>query len=121
MTPGTGGALTVSMLELTTQLIQDFTAVLFLNGTLTQPGSDLSALAIQALNDAGIAFKAVDCDDDQYNPGVRAVVEELVGECALPQLFVAGQQIGNGSKIEEMQAGGGFRQKLIAAGAVPAE
>merc|ERR1712187_834924 len=109
------------MVELTKQLIQEFPAVLFLNGTLTMPGSESSAGVIQALSNAGLAFKAVDCSDEQYNPGVRAAVEELVGESALPQLFAGGQRVGGGDAIQELQADGRLRQQLMAVGAVLGE
>jgi len=121
MTPGTGGGLTVPMVELTRTLTLDFPVVIFLDGTLKVPGNNLSARAAAALVATGLAFKAIDCGDEKYNPGVRAAVEELVGDYALPQLFAGGRMIGNGYVVEELQKSGELRDRLLELGAVPAE
>merc|ERR1719223_1455547 len=97
LTPGTDGfTLTVPMVDLVRNLVGDFPVVLFLDGTLKAPKGNLSALAAKLLAEADVGFKAVDCSDEKYNPDVRAAVEELVGEFALPQLFAGGVRIGNG-------------------------
>lgn len=121
MTPGTGGALTMSMLELLTSLLGEFPVVIFMDGTIKLPESNLAASAIRALMDTGLAFKAVDCVDEKYNPGARAAVEELAGEYALPQLYVGGKRIGNGHKIQELVATGSLAATLRDLGAVQAE
>jgi len=108
MTPGTGGSLTMPMIDLVRGLTQDFTVVLFLDGTIEQPKGNLSALAVQAVAESEVGFKAVDCSDEQYNPGVRAAVEELIGEYALPQLFVGGSWIGDGHHLEKLHSEGGL-------------
>eukprot|EP00435_Cladocopium_sp_Y103_P027552 s187_g6.t2 len=106
MTPGTGGELTMTMIDLTQSLLGTFQVVLFMEGTLKAPNSNLSALAVKALMETGLAFKAIDCDDEKYNPGVKAAVEdtsrsELTGQ-RLPQLFAGGRRVANGQEIQEM-------------------
>jgi len=93
--------------------------VVFLDGTLKRPNNNLSARAAEALQEAGIAFKAIDCADERYNPGVRAAVEELCGEYALPQLFAGGRLLGNGYKIQELHEAGKLATELKLVGAVP--
>jgi len=112
MTPGTGGALTVPMIDLVRTLLGDFPVVLFIDGTLRAPKGNLSALAVKLLSEADIGFKAIDCSDEKYNPEVRAAVEELVGEYALPQLFAGGVRIGNGFTIEELHKAGKLVERL---------
>lgn len=121
MTPGTGGSLTVPMLDLIRSLLAETTAVLFLDGTMRTPNNNLSARAVEALTQAGIAFKGIDCSDEKYNPGVRQAVEELVGEASLPQLFAGGRPLGNGYKIQELQESGQLLQLLSDYGAVKVE
>eukprot|EP00930_Biecheleria_cincta_P023899 TRINITY_DN17184_c0_g1_i1.p1 TRINITY_DN17184_c0_g1~~TRINITY_DN17184_c0_g1_i1.p1 ORF type:complete len:307 (-),score=46.75 TRINITY_DN17184_c0_g1_i1:217-1080(-) len=121
MTPGTGGALTMSMLDLLTSALGEFPVVIFMDGTIKLPESNLAASAIRALMDTGLAFKAVDCVDDRYNPGAREAIEELAGEYALPQLYAGGKRIGNGHKIQELAASGSLAATLRDHGAVEAE
>jgi len=118
MTPGTGGELTLPMKDLLANLVYELPVVVFLDGTLNRPNNNLSARAAEALLEAGVAFKAIDCTDEQFNPGVRAAVEELCGEYALPQLFAGGRALGNGYKIEEMHKAGKLATELKLAGAV---
>lgn len=120
MTPGTGGDLTVPMLELTRSLLGEFPVVVFLDGTLKAPNSNLSARAGEILSSTGLAFKAVDASDDKFNPGVRMAVEELSGEHALPQLFVGGVAVANGFKLQELHDAGRLVTQLRMAGAVDA-
>ncbi|CAJ1328469.1 unnamed protein product [Effrenium voratum] len=117
MTPGTGGELTMSMLDLTQSLLGTFRVVLFMEGTIKAPQSNLSAKAVRALMETGLAFKAIDCEDAKYNPGVKAAVEELSGQ--LPQLFAAGQRLASGHEIQEMELSE-LAEKLRALGAVEA-
>lgn len=119
MTPGTGGDLTLPMKDLLRDLVYEFPVVLFLDGTLKRPNNNLSARAAEALQEAGLAFKAVDCADERYNPGVHAAVEELCSEYALPQLFAGGRALGNGYKIQELHEAGKLATALKLAGAVP--
>ena len=102
MTPGTGGELTMSMIDLTQSLLGSEQVVLFMEGTLKIPNSNLSAMAVKKLMETGFAFKAIDCDDEKYNPGVKAAVEELTGQ-RLPQLFVAGRRVANGPEMQDMK------------------
>ena len=118
MTPGTGGALTMSMIDLTQSLLGTGQVVLFMEGTLKAPKSNLSALAVKALMETGLAFKAIDCDDEKYNPGVKAAVEELTGQ-RLPQLFAGGRRLANGQEIQEMDRRS-LGDKLFSLGAVQA-
>jgi len=120
MTPGTGGALTMSMTELTLGLVREFPLVVFLDGSLKRPNSNLSARAVEILMGTGLAFKAVDCSDEKYNPGVHGAVEELTGEYALPQVFAGGRALGNGFRMQELHEAGSLASKLKAAGAVEA-
>lgn len=120
MTPGAGGALTMSMTELTRGLTREFSMVAFLDGTTKVPGNNLSARLAEALLALGLAYKAVDCGDEKYNPGVRAAVEELTGEYALPQLFAGGRLLGNGHALAALFEAGKLKETLLAAGAVPA-
>merc|ERR1719240_1828004 len=110
----------MSMVDLTQSLLGDFEVVIFIEGTLKDPHSNLSASAIKALMETGLAFKAIDSTDEKYNPGVRAAVEELAGEHPLPQLFTAGKHLGNGYKIQELHDSGSLKATLQAAGAVEA-
>lgn len=119
MTPGTGGDLTLPMKDLLRDLVYEFPVVVFLDGTLKRPNNNLSARAAEALQEAGIAFKAIDCTDEIYNPEVRAAVEELCGEYALPQLFAGGHALGNGYKIQELHKAGKLAAELKLVGAVP--
>lgn len=120
MTPGTAGfALTVSMIDLVRQLLADFPVVLFLDGTLRAPKGNLSASAAKLLTEADLGFKAIDCSDEQYNPEVRAAVEVLAGEYALPQLFAGGVRIGNGFDIEELHKEGKLVERLELAQQMP--
>eukprot|EP00444_Apocalathium_aciculiferum_P023054 CAMPEP_0183431872 /NCGR_PEP_ID=MMETSP0370-20130417/55107_1 /TAXON_ID=268820 /ORGANISM="Peridinium aciculiferum, Strain PAER-2" /LENGTH=354 /DNA_ID=CAMNT_0025617685 /DNA_START=74 /DNA_END=1138 /DNA_ORIENTATION=- len=112
MTPGAGGALTVPMLDLVKQLLVDFPIVLFLDGTVRLPNGNLSALAARILANADVGFKAIDCSDEKYNPGVREAVEALAGEYALPQLYVGGQRIGNGYDIDALEKEGKLMVRL---------
>lgn len=121
MTPGTGGDLTMSMLDLLTSLLGEFPVVIFMDGNIKLPESNLAASAIRALMDTGLAFKAVDCLDEKYNPGARAAVEELAGEYALPQLYAGGKRIGNGHQIQELASSGGLAATLRDLGAVDAQ
>lgn len=118
MTPGTGGELTMTMIDLTQSLLGTFQVVLFMEGTLKAPNSNLSALAVQALMETGLAFKAIDCDDEKYNPGVKAAVEELTGQ-RLPQLFAGGRRVANGQEIQELDKSS-LTEKLSSRGAVQA-
>merc|ERR1719253_1184700 len=103
MTPGTGGGTTVPMKDLLSQLLLDFPVVLFIDGKLGFPNSNLSARGIKVLEETGMAFKAIDCMDEKYNPDVKEAVEELAGGTwDLPQLFVGGKPVGNSWKMEEM-------------------
>lgn len=121
MTPGTGGDLRMSMLDLLTSLLGEFPVVIFMDGNIRLPESNLAASAIRALMDTGLAFKAVDCMDEKYNPGARAAVEELAGEYALPQLYASGKRIGNGHQIQELAASGSLAATLRDLGAVDAQ
>lgn len=107
MTPGTGGGTTVPMIDLIKSLLNDFPIVIFLDGTITYPGNNLSAKAIETLDVLMALFKAIDATDEQYNPDARAAVKELAGgDDSLPQLFVGGRHIGNGFtmlKTEELR------------------
>eukprot|EP00442_Polarella_glacialis_P021650 CAMPEP_0115090166 /NCGR_PEP_ID=MMETSP0227-20121206/25232_1 /TAXON_ID=89957 /ORGANISM="Polarella glacialis, Strain CCMP 1383" /LENGTH=256 /DNA_ID=CAMNT_0002481189 /DNA_START=132 /DNA_END=902 /DNA_ORIENTATION=- len=120
MTPGTGGALTMSMVDLSKSLLGEFPVVLFMEGTLKEPHSNLGASAVQALMETDLAFKAVDCVDEKYNPGIRPAVEELAGEYMLPQLFAGGKRIANGYQIQELKKSGKLQAMLRDAGAADA-
>eukprot|EP00933_Yihiella_yeosuensis_P042410 TRINITY_DN36986_c0_g1_i1.p1 TRINITY_DN36986_c0_g1~~TRINITY_DN36986_c0_g1_i1.p1 ORF type:complete len:289 (+),score=60.55 TRINITY_DN36986_c0_g1_i1:34-900(+) len=110
MTPGTGGALTMSMADLAKSVLGDFPVVLFMEGTLKDPHSNLGASAVKVLMESGVAFKAIDCIDEKYNPGMRAAIEDVTGEYALPQLFVRGKKVGNGYKIQELHESGALKE-----------
>lgn len=99
MTLGKGVDHMVPMLDLTRGLVEDYPAVLLMEGSLDRPRSRLSARAVALLDDAGAAFKGVDCANETENPGVREAMEELSGQAALPQLFVGGQHIGAGRML----------------------
>ncbi|CAK9028561.1 unnamed protein product [Durusdinium trenchii] len=118
MTPGTGGELTMSMLDLTQSLLGSVQVVLFLDGTIKAPNTELSAGAVKALLKTGLAFKAIDCNDEKYNPGVKAAIQELTGQ-QVPQLFAGGQRVANGQEIQEMDQAS-LLDKLSALGAVEA-
>lgn len=121
MTPGTGGELTMSMVDLTQSLLGDFQVVLFMEGTLKEPQANLSASVVRALLQSGLAFKAVDCLDEKYNPGVQKAVEALSGEAQLPQLFAGGRRLGNGNDVLGLSKTGDLATKLRELGAVDAE
>jgi len=118
MTPGTGGALTLPMKDLIMDLVYEFPVVVFLDGTIKRPNNNLSARAVEALQEAGVVYKAIDAADERYNPGVRTAVEEMCGEYALPQLFAGGRALGNGYKIEELHKAGKLANELKLVGAV---
>eukprot|EP00928_Gymnodinium_smaydae_P098905 TRINITY_DN9308_c1_g4_i1.p1 TRINITY_DN9308_c1_g4~~TRINITY_DN9308_c1_g4_i1.p1 ORF type:complete len:318 (+),score=73.04 TRINITY_DN9308_c1_g4_i1:100-1053(+) len=118
MTPGTGGAISVPMVQLVRGMLSDFPVVIFVDGTINSPNNNLSARAIQALLEVGVAFKAVDCSDERYNPGVRNAIEELTGEFALPQLFISGASVGNGYATMQLHTSGELRKRLLASGAI---
>ncbi|CAE7245369.1 GRXS12, partial [Symbiodinium sp. CCMP2592] len=92
--------------------------VLFMEGTLKEPQANLSASVVKALLQSGLAFKAVDCLDEKYNPGVKKAVEALSGETQLPQLFAGGRRLGNGNDILELSKNGDLATKLRELGAV---
>ncbi|CAK9077393.1 Hypothetical protein SCF082_LOCUS37131 [Durusdinium trenchii] len=77
-----------------------------------------SASSGQALLKTGLAFKAIDCNDEKYNPGVKAAIQELTGQ-QVPQLFAGGQRVANGQEIQEMDQAS-LLDKLSALGAVEA-
>lgn len=120
MTPGTGGGLTVPMVELVRSLLRDFPVVVFLDGTLRVPKANLSARAGEILAGTGLAFKAIDATDEKYNPGVREAVEELSGQHALPRVFVSGVAFCDGFKIQELHDAGRLVKELRMGGAVDA-
>lgn len=121
MTPGTGGGLTMPMRDLVLAMTRDFKVVVFLDGTRTRAQSNLSAQTVEILDKSGIAYKAVDCSDEKYNPGVHTAVEELSGEYLLPQLYIGGTYIGGGYRIQELQNEGELIPRMKGAGAAMAE
>ncbi|CAK0850658.1 unnamed protein product, partial [Prorocentrum cordatum] len=106
MTVGDGGGIAVPMVELFRTMLSDFHVVLVLDGKIKLPNNNLSARAIKLLDDRGAVYTGLDASDERYNPGLRAAVEELTGEFALPQLFVAGRYVGNAYKMEELDEQG---------------
>lgn len=117
MTPGTGNKQSVPMLQLVMSLTNEFPVVLFIDGTLKAPNSNLSARAIAILDEMGIPFKAIDVSDEKYNPGAKKAVEELTGQWDLPQLFISGTSLGNAYRMEELQKSGSLKSLAAGAGA----
>lgn len=115
MTPGGGGGISVPMVQLARTMMADFPVVIYLDGTLSLPNNNLSARAIKLLQERGAVLTALDASDERYNPGLREAVEEMTGEYALPQLFVAGKYVGNAYKLEELEEKGELATLLASA------
>eukprot|EP00929_Paragymnodinium_shiwhaense_P004793 TRINITY_DN105996_c0_g1_i1.p1 TRINITY_DN105996_c0_g1~~TRINITY_DN105996_c0_g1_i1.p1 ORF type:complete len:313 (+),score=75.47 TRINITY_DN105996_c0_g1_i1:53-940(+) len=114
-------SLTIKMTRLLGWVVKDYPVVLFMDGNIRAPGNNLSARAVEALQEAGIAFRAIDCNDIRHNEGAKEAVEEMAGEWALPQLYAGGERIGNGYDVERLGKSGELRQLLVNAGGVEAE
>jgi len=116
MTPGTGGELTVTMTVLLQSLMWESPVVVFLDGTIQKPEANLSAKAVELLNAAGVAYKAVNAADEKFNPGVREAIEKMTGDTSLPQVFLKGGLLGNGYRLEELSESGELESLLKQAG-----
>ncbi|MGA7297172.1 MAG: glutaredoxin family protein [Rhodanobacteraceae bacterium] len=72
-------------------LVSKYPLILFMKGTPQHPMCAASARAVDALNQAGAPFHAVDV---QQNPRVRAGLPRYGNWSDFPQLFVQGDLIG---------------------------
>lgn len=76
-------------------LIRSHPLILFMKGTPQYPMCAASAQAVDALNQAGAPFHAVDV---QQNPRLRAGLPRFANWASFPQLYVQGDLIG-GSEV----------------------
>jgi len=116
MSNGKGMEHLVPMLDLVRGLVKDYPVVVFLqNSNATMPFERLVTQKLVRLLDAlGVAFKAANCADEHFNPGLRQAVLELSGEdSSLPQLFVGGAPVSSST----WQNTSNLRERLVEAGA----
>lgn len=106
----------VPMLDLVRGLVNDYPVVLFLqNSNATTPAERSRSQKLVRLLDAlGVAFKAADCADEHFNPGLLHAVLELSGaNSSLPLLFVGGAPVSSST----LQNTSNLRERLVEAGA----
>ncbi len=84
-------------------LVAEHPSVLFMKGTPQFPMCGFSSRAVDALEEADMAFHAVNVLED---PEIRAGLPAYANWPTFPQLFVKGELIGGCDIIEELHASG---------------
>jgi monothiol glutaredoxin len=77
--------------------------VLFMKGTPRFPMCGFSSRAVQALQEAGATFHAVNVLAD---PELRAALPHYANWPTFPQLFIQGELIGGCDIVEDLKASG---------------
>lgn len=89
--------------------IREQPVVLFMKGTPEQPMCGFSARTVEALNEEGVPYAAMDILPD---PRIRQVLSAISEWPTIPQLFVKGELVGGCDIVTEMHESGELGELL---------
>lgn len=100
-------------LEIIKQEVESNPVMLYMKGTPDFPQCGFSARSVQALQAAGVEFKAVNVFDDEevYRQGVKL----FSNWPTIPQLYIGGELVGGSDIIMELFQSGELTQMASAA------
>lgn len=89
--------------------IREQSVMLFMKGTPERPGCGFSARTVEALNEEGVPYAAMDILPD---PRIRQVLSAISEWPTIPQLFVKGELVGGCDIVTEMHESGELAEVL---------
>ncbi len=93
--------------------IETHAVVLYMEGTPMFPLTNRGAAVTQALDLMGVAYKAVNLNDD---PEIREAIKTAADAPETPHLYIHGRFAGGGEEVRDLARSGALKALLDAAG-----